>query len=171
MVGLKLSDLVQRLQVAYQLTTQGKFADAIEKFRVILLSVPLLVVDNKQEIAEVGMELTLMCAYFSFMWFCITCLPVFQCPLAPSSTLSLRLLPLACSLHVLSILVSILSFSHLRLPLLILPSWLCQSFLFTFSSSKFHFRPNSCTCLLYFLTFLYLSFHLTVYLYLFRYLS
>ncbi|KAK2187376.1 hypothetical protein NP493_168g04047 [Ridgeia piscesae] len=52
MVGLKLSDLVQRLQVAYQLTTQGKFADAIEKFRTILLSVPLLVVDNKQEIAE-----------------------------------------------------------------------------------------------------------------------
>ena len=56
MVGLKLSDLVQRLQVAYQLTTQGKFADAIEKFRTILLSVPLLVVDNKQEIAEVGLE-------------------------------------------------------------------------------------------------------------------
>ena len=61
MVGLKLSDLVQRLQVAYQLTTQGKFADAIEKFRVILLSVPLLVVDNKQEIAEVGPWLVLMC--------------------------------------------------------------------------------------------------------------
>ena len=58
MVGLKLSDLVQRLQVAYQLTTQGKFSDAIEKFRTILLNVPLLVVDNKQEIAEVGAECT-----------------------------------------------------------------------------------------------------------------
>lgn len=46
--------LVQQLQAAYQLTTTGKFADACEKFRSILLSVPLLVVDNKQEIAEVG---------------------------------------------------------------------------------------------------------------------
>jgi coatomer protein complex subunit alpha (xenin) len=52
-VGLKLSDLVQRLQVAYQLTTQGKFQEAVEKFRATLLSVPLLVVDNKQEISEV----------------------------------------------------------------------------------------------------------------------
>lgn len=51
-VGLKLNTLVQRLQVAYQLTTQGKFAEASVKFRSILLSVPLLVVDNKQEIAE-----------------------------------------------------------------------------------------------------------------------
>ncbi|XP_067685540.1 coatomer subunit alpha-like [Haliotis asinina] len=51
-VGLKLNMLVQQLQTAYQLTTTGKFADACEKFRSILLSVPLLVVDNKQEIAE-----------------------------------------------------------------------------------------------------------------------
>ncbi|XP_064607662.1 coatomer subunit alpha-like [Liolophura sinensis] len=51
-VGLKLADLVQRLQAAYQLTTGGKFADAVEKFRTILLAVPLLVVDTKQEIAE-----------------------------------------------------------------------------------------------------------------------
>ncbi|KAL5010139.1 hypothetical protein ScPMuIL_012444 [Solemya velum] len=51
-VGLKLSTLVQQLQVAYQMTTTGKFPDAIDKFRSILLSVPLLVVDNKQEIAE-----------------------------------------------------------------------------------------------------------------------
>jgi len=53
-VGLKLSDLVQRLQLAYQLTTQGKFQEAVERFRSILLSVPLLVVDNKQEITEVN---------------------------------------------------------------------------------------------------------------------
>lgn len=51
-VGLKLADVVQRLQAAYQLTTSGKFQEAVEKFRSILLSVPLLVVDNKQEIAE-----------------------------------------------------------------------------------------------------------------------
>ena len=58
-VGLKLGDLVQRLQGAYQLTTQGKFQEAIDKFRSILLSVPLLVVDNKQEIAEVLLEIML----------------------------------------------------------------------------------------------------------------
>ena len=52
-VGLKLSDLVTRLQAAYQLTTSGKFNDAITRFRSILLSVPLLVVANKQEISEV----------------------------------------------------------------------------------------------------------------------
>ena len=45
--------LVQQLQVAYQLTTTGKFTEGVEKFRSILLSVPLLVVENKQEIAEV----------------------------------------------------------------------------------------------------------------------
>ncbi|XP_053408078.1 coatomer subunit alpha-like isoform X1 [Mercenaria mercenaria] len=51
-VGLKLNNLVQQLQVAYNLTTAGKFAEATDKFRSILLSVPLLVVDTKQEIAE-----------------------------------------------------------------------------------------------------------------------
>lgn len=52
-VGLKLADLVQRLQVGYQLTTSGKFSEAVEKFRAILLSVPLLVVQTKPEISEV----------------------------------------------------------------------------------------------------------------------
>lgn len=51
-VGLHLTDLVQRLQVCYQLTTAGKFVEAIEKLQAILLSVPLLVVDTKQDIAE-----------------------------------------------------------------------------------------------------------------------
>ncbi|XP_064643414.1 coatomer subunit alpha-like isoform X3 [Lineus longissimus] len=51
-VGLKLNDLVQRLQGAYQMTTQGKFVEAAERFRSILLTIPLLVVQNKQEIAE-----------------------------------------------------------------------------------------------------------------------
>ena len=32
-VGLKLNDLVQRLQTCYQLTTGGKFNDAIVKLR------------------------------------------------------------------------------------------------------------------------------------------
>lgn len=53
-VGLRLSDLIARLQQCYQLTTSGRFEEAVERFRSILLSVPLLVVDNKQEIAEVS---------------------------------------------------------------------------------------------------------------------
>lgn len=51
-VGLRLTDLVQRLQVCYQLTTGGKFTEAVEKLQYILLSVPLLVVDTRQDIAE-----------------------------------------------------------------------------------------------------------------------
>ncbi|KAF7993085.1 hypothetical protein HCN44_005866 [Aphidius gifuensis] len=51
-VDLQLSELVQRLQVCYQLTTGGKFPEAIEKLQAILLSVPLLVVDTRQDIAE-----------------------------------------------------------------------------------------------------------------------
>ncbi|KAF7380761.1 hypothetical protein HZH66_014137 [Vespula vulgaris] len=45
-------NLVQRLQVCYQLTTGGKFAEAIEKLQAILLSIPLLIVDTRQDIAE-----------------------------------------------------------------------------------------------------------------------
>lgn len=55
-MGLRLSDLIARLQQCYQLTTSGRFEEAVERFRAILLSVPLLVVDNKQEIAEVSTE-------------------------------------------------------------------------------------------------------------------
>lgn len=51
-IGVKLNDLVQRLQVCYQLTTGGKFTEAIQKLQSILLSIPLLVVENRQEIAE-----------------------------------------------------------------------------------------------------------------------
>ncbi|WAR05033.1 COPA-like protein [Mya arenaria] len=66
-VGLKLNTLVQQLQVAYNLTTAGKFGDAADKFRYILLSVPLLVVDTKQEIAEpVHLILTLRTAMTLF---------------------------------------------------------------------------------------------------------
>lgn len=39
-------------QICYQLTTSGKFSEAIDKFRNLLLSIPLLVVDNRQEMAE-----------------------------------------------------------------------------------------------------------------------
>lgn len=50
--GMKLNTLLQRLQTAYQLTTGGKFQEAIGKFHSILLSITLLVVDSKQEITE-----------------------------------------------------------------------------------------------------------------------
>ena len=40
------------LQAAYQLTTGGKFQEAVQKLHAILLSVTLLVVDSKQEISE-----------------------------------------------------------------------------------------------------------------------
>lgn len=49
---MKLSDLVQQLQVCYHLTTGGKFLDAVEKLQQILLCIPLLVVENKQEVTE-----------------------------------------------------------------------------------------------------------------------
>ncbi|XP_047126355.1 coatomer subunit alpha isoform X1 [Hydra vulgaris] len=51
-IGLKLNNLVQRLQVAYQLTTGGKFTEAAERLHQILLSVTLLVVESRQEITE-----------------------------------------------------------------------------------------------------------------------
>ncbi|PAV66797.1 hypothetical protein WR25_10521 [Diploscapter pachys] len=51
-VAVRLSDLARRLQQCYQLTTAGKFADVVVNLRRILLSVPLLVVNSKQEVAE-----------------------------------------------------------------------------------------------------------------------
>lgn len=51
-IGLKLSNLIQRLQQCYQLTTVGKFQDAVEKFRHLLLSILFLSVDSKQEVTE-----------------------------------------------------------------------------------------------------------------------
>lgn len=51
-IGVKLSDLVQRLQICYQLTTGGKFIEAIKNLQAILMAIPLLVVENRQEVAE-----------------------------------------------------------------------------------------------------------------------
>jgi len=51
-ISIQLDELTQRLQACYRLTTEGKFSDAINKLRQILLSVPLLVVDSKQKVAE-----------------------------------------------------------------------------------------------------------------------
>ena len=52
-VGIKLNDLIQELQKAYQLTTSGKFQDAINTFRDILHQILFLVVDTKQDVFEV----------------------------------------------------------------------------------------------------------------------
>ncbi|CAG9862045.1 unnamed protein product [Phyllotreta striolata] len=61
--GVKLNDLVAKLQVCYQLTTGGKFTEAIEKLQTLLLSVTLLVVDNKQEISEAQQLLRIASEY------------------------------------------------------------------------------------------------------------
>lgn len=51
-IGVKVADLAKKLQAAYQNTTAGKFTEAIDQLRGILLSVPLLVVASKNELAE-----------------------------------------------------------------------------------------------------------------------
>lgn len=51
-IGLKLTNLISSLQNCYQLTTVGKFQDAVDRFRSLLHSVLLLSIDNKQEINE-----------------------------------------------------------------------------------------------------------------------
>lgn len=62
-VGVKLNDLVQRLQACYQLTTGGKFSEAVVKLQSILLSIPLLIVENRQEIAEAQQLLSICREY------------------------------------------------------------------------------------------------------------
>lgn len=51
-IPIKVGDLAKDLQQAYLQTTSGKFTEAISSFRNILLSIPLLVVNSKQENAE-----------------------------------------------------------------------------------------------------------------------
>lgn len=86
-VGLRLSDLIARLQQCYQLTTAGRFEEAVERFRSILLSVPLLVVDNKQEIAEVSGET--LCHVLQWPCSFIHDIPITICMILPQSKASL----------------------------------------------------------------------------------
>uniref|UniRef100_A0A1I8HK72 Coatomer subunit alpha n=1 Tax=Macrostomum lignano TaxID=282301 RepID=A0A1I8HK72_9PLAT len=51
-VGIRLRQLLDRLQTAYGLTTRGNFADAVDRFRQCLLGVLMLVVTSNQEVAE-----------------------------------------------------------------------------------------------------------------------
>lgn len=48
----QLTRLFSSFQICYQLTTAGKFQEAVEKFRSLLLHIPLLMVDNRSELAE-----------------------------------------------------------------------------------------------------------------------
>lgn len=52
LAAIKLNDLVSQLQQCYQLTTAGKFSEAIERLQRIAQCVPLLHVDAKAELAE-----------------------------------------------------------------------------------------------------------------------
>lgn len=62
-VGIRLNELVQRLQLCYQLTTGGKFTEAVQKLQSILISIPLLIVENRQEIAEAQQLLSICREY------------------------------------------------------------------------------------------------------------
>ncbi|KRY66160.1 Coatomer subunit alpha, partial [Trichinella pseudospiralis] len=59
-VGLKMSYMATELQACYRLTTAGKFIDAVEHFHNLLLWIPLMVVDSRQEIRE-AMHLVEIC--------------------------------------------------------------------------------------------------------------
>lgn len=51
-IVVKLADLIHHLQMGYQLTTAGKFQDAIPKLQMILRSVPLLLVQTRKDESE-----------------------------------------------------------------------------------------------------------------------
>ena len=66
-IGLRLGDLANRLQTCYHLTTAGKFSEAIVKLRQLLLAVPLLVVDSKQEVCTLFLEVAFFQLYSLIM--------------------------------------------------------------------------------------------------------
>ncbi|KAI3959120.1 hypothetical protein MKX01_023796 [Papaver californicum] len=49
----KFSELEERLQAGYKLTTNGKFTDALKLFLGILHTIPLIVVESRREVDEV----------------------------------------------------------------------------------------------------------------------
>ncbi|KAK2718007.1 hypothetical protein QYM36_006704 [Artemia franciscana] len=48
-VAISIGNLQEKLKFCYKLTSQGKFSEAVEQFRSLLLSIPLLIVDTKQD--------------------------------------------------------------------------------------------------------------------------
>ncbi|XP_055345500.1 coatomer subunit alpha-like isoform X2 [Paramacrobiotus metropolitanus] len=51
-LGVQLADLGRRVQVCYQLTTGGKFGEALDGFRKIMWSIPFLAVNTRDEQKE-----------------------------------------------------------------------------------------------------------------------
>lgn len=62
-VVFKLPTLIENLHASYHLTTLGKFSEAVEKFRTLLLTVPLLVVESKQDFLEAQQLLSICKEY------------------------------------------------------------------------------------------------------------
>uniref|UniRef100_A0AC35UAC7 Coatomer subunit alpha n=1 Tax=Rhabditophanes sp. KR3021 TaxID=114890 RepID=A0AC35UAC7_9BILA len=61
--GFQIRQLAQKLQDCYQLTTVGKFIDAVDKLRSILLSIPMLVAKDKNEAEEAEQLLEIVREY------------------------------------------------------------------------------------------------------------
>lgn len=49
---IKLTNLITQLQLCYQLTTGGKFAEVVSKLQALILEITLLSVDTKMEVSE-----------------------------------------------------------------------------------------------------------------------
>lgn len=49
----KISLLEEKLKMAYKLTTEGKFTEALKVFLFLLQTIPLVVVDNRKEVDEI----------------------------------------------------------------------------------------------------------------------
>lgn len=69
-IGLKLTALAEALQNGYSLTTKGKFQEAIAAMRSILLSVPLLVLDSRNDQTEAEQVMSVFRVSFSIDWSC-----------------------------------------------------------------------------------------------------
>nr|XP_032523631.1 coatomer subunit alpha [Danaus plexippus plexippus] len=62
-ITAKLTDLVNQLQQCYQLTTSGKFPEALVRLERVVRLVPLLVVDTRQELVEAQQLMTISREY------------------------------------------------------------------------------------------------------------
>jgi hypothetical protein len=49
---MRLDALAESLQSGYQLTTKGKFSEALQRLQEILMNVPLLVLESKAALTE-----------------------------------------------------------------------------------------------------------------------
>ena len=49
---MRLDALAESLQAGYQLTTKGKFSEALKRLQAIMMNVPLLVLESKPALTE-----------------------------------------------------------------------------------------------------------------------